>query len=83
MTEPSTKGSLSVVVPMEDMEDILVQIWKSRGTEPMMGELYKKYKPLVPPFEADDLYLVGISQSGFDYGHGCAMVLSFKCRVKE
>ena len=54
MTEPSTKGSLSVVVPMEDMEDILVQIWKSRGTEPRMGELYKKYKPLVPPFEEDD-----------------------------
>ena len=47
-------GSLSVVVLMEDMEDILVQMWKSRGTEPRMGELYKKYKPLVPPFEEDD-----------------------------
>ena len=51
---PPDPGSLSVVVLMEDMEDILVQMWKSRGTEPRMGELYKKYKPLVPPFEADD-----------------------------
>ena len=51
---PEEGGSLSVVVLMEDMEDILVQMWKSRGTEPRMGELYKKYKPLVPPFEADD-----------------------------
>ena len=54
MTAPVTNGSLSIVVPMEDMEDILVQMWKSRGTEPRMGELYKKYKPLVPPFEEDD-----------------------------
>ena len=51
---PEGGGSLSVVVLMEDMEDILVQMWKSRGTEPRMGELYKKYKPLVPPFEEDD-----------------------------
>ena len=51
---PPDPGSLSVVVLMEDMEDILVQMWKSRGTEPRMGELYKKYKPLVPPFEEDD-----------------------------
>ena len=45
------EGSLSVVVPMEDMELILTQMWKSRQTEPKMGELYKKYKPLTPPFE--------------------------------
>ena len=45
------EGSLSVVVPMEDMEFILTQMWKSRQTEPKMGELYKKYKPLTPPFE--------------------------------
>ena len=45
------QGSLSVVVPMEDMEFILTQMWKSRQTEPKMGELYKKYKPLTPPFE--------------------------------
>ena len=51
---PPDPGSLSVVVLMEDMEFILVQMWKSRGTEPRMGELYKKYKPLVPPFEEDD-----------------------------
>ena len=51
---PPDPGSLAVVVLMEDREDILVQMWKSRGTEPRMGELYKKYKPLVPPFEADD-----------------------------
>ena len=43
---PYTNGSLSVVVPMEDMELILRQMWKSRGTEPKMGELYKKYKDL-------------------------------------
>ena len=47
MTEPHTNGSLSVVVPMDDMKCILVQMWKSRGTEPKMGELYEKYKPLV------------------------------------
>ena len=51
---PQEGGSLSVVVLMEDMEHIVRQMWKSRGTEPKMGELYKKYKPLVPPFEADD-----------------------------
>ena len=48
MTEPHTNGSLSVVVvPMDDMKLILVQMWKSRATEPKMGELYEKYKPLV------------------------------------
>ena len=40
------EGSLSVVVPMDDMELILVQMWKSRQTEPKMGELYEKYKTL-------------------------------------
>ena len=43
---PYTNGSLSVVVPMDDMELILVQMWKSRQTEPKMGELYEKYKTL-------------------------------------
>ena len=43
----SYSGSLSVVVPMDDMELILVQMWKSRQTEPKMGELYKKYKDLI------------------------------------
>ena len=46
MTEAHTNGSLSVVVPMDDMELILVQMWKSRQTEPKMGELYEKYKKL-------------------------------------
>ena len=43
---PHMNGSLSVVFPMEDMELILVQMWKSRQPEPKMGELYKKYKDL-------------------------------------
>ena len=43
---PYTNGSLSVVVPVEDMELILRQMWKSRQTEPKMGELYKKYRDL-------------------------------------
>ena len=46
MTEPYTHGNLSVVVPMYDMELILTQMWKSRDTEPKMGELYKKYREL-------------------------------------
>jgi len=40
------EGSLSVVVPIDDMKLILHQMWKSRGTEPKMGELYEKYKKL-------------------------------------
>ena len=43
---PYTNGSLSVVVPMDDMELILTQLWKSRQTEPKIGELYEKYKTL-------------------------------------
>ena len=44
--EAYTNGSLSVVVPMDDFELILRQMWKSRSTEPKMGELYEKYKKL-------------------------------------
>ena len=44
--EAYTNGSLSVVVPMDDMELILTQLWKSRQTEPKIGELYEKYKTL-------------------------------------
>ena len=44
--EPRTNGSLSVVVPMDDMTHILTQLWKSRNTEAKVGELYKKYKDL-------------------------------------
>tara|TARA_B100001250_G_scaffold406718_1_gene426250 strand:+ start:782 stop:964 length:183 start_codon:yes stop_codon:yes gene_type:complete len=55
MAEAYTNGSLSVVVPMDDFKLILRQMWKSRSTEPKMGELYKKYKTLTT-FEdtADD-----------------------------
>ena len=43
---PFTNGSLSVVVPMDDFKLILRQMWKSRATEPKMGELYEKYTKL-------------------------------------
>ena len=46
MAEAHTHGNLSVVVPMDDMKLILHQMWKSRGTEPKIGELYEKYKKL-------------------------------------
>ena len=48
MTEPTVNGALSIVVPMEDMTAILTQLWKSRQTEPHIGELYEKYKALIP-----------------------------------
>ena len=54
MAEAYTHGNLSVVVPMDDMQLILRQMWKSRGTEPQMGELYKKYQNLVELAEVDD-----------------------------
>ena len=44
---PYTNGSLSVVIPMDDMEHILRQMWKSRQTEPKMGELSEKYHNLL------------------------------------
>ena len=43
---PYTHGNLSVVVPMDDFKLILRQMWKSRATEPKMGELYEKYLEL-------------------------------------
>ena len=46
--EEVQQGSLSIRVPMEDMTVILTQLWKSRGTEPKIGELYEKYKALIP-----------------------------------
>jgi len=46
MREPYTHGNLSVVIPMDDMKLILQQMWKSRDTEPKMGELYDKYKKI-------------------------------------
>ena len=47
--EEVQEGSLSIRVPMEDMTVILTQLWKSRVTEPKVGELYEKYKALIPP----------------------------------
>tara|TARA_B100000965_G_scaffold393899_1_gene405403 strand:- start:887 stop:1057 length:171 start_codon:yes stop_codon:yes gene_type:complete len=38
---------LSVVVPIDDMRDIVKQLWKSRNTETKCGELYYKYKELI------------------------------------
>jgi len=46
MIDPYTYDNLSVVIPMDDMKLILQQMWKSRATEPKMGELYEKYKKL-------------------------------------
>ena len=46
--EEVQQGSLSIRVPMEDMTDILTQLWKSRQTESRVGELYEKYKALIP-----------------------------------
>ena len=46
--EEIQQGTLSIRVPIEDMTVILVQLWKSRGTEPKVGELYEKYKALIP-----------------------------------
>ena len=46
--EEVQQGSLSIRVPMEDMTAILTQLWKSRQTEPKIGELYEKYKALIP-----------------------------------
>ena len=37
-----------IEVPLEDMTAILTQLWKSRATEPKIGELYEKYKALIP-----------------------------------
>ena len=49
--EEVQQGSLSIRVPMEDMTYILTQLWKSRQTEPKIGELYEKYKALIPAEE--------------------------------
>ena len=47
MTEPTVNGSLSVVVPMDDFEYILQQLWKCRKSEPKCEELYEKYTNLI------------------------------------
>ena len=38
----------TIEVPLEDMTAILTQLWKSRQTEPIIGQLYEKYKALIP-----------------------------------
>lgn len=40
---PYRIGDLSVVVRLEDFKLIMQQVWKSRNSEPKMGELYEKY----------------------------------------
>tara|TARA_R100000008_G_C3496155_1_gene121230 strand:- start:207 stop:362 length:156 start_codon:yes stop_codon:yes gene_type:complete len=45
---PDDDAPLSIRVPMEDMTAILTQLWKSRHTESKVGELYEKYKALIP-----------------------------------
>ena len=52
-TPPYTNGSLSIVVPMDEFKLILRQMWKSRSTDPKMGELYNKYYELTK-FTEDD-----------------------------
>ena len=43
------KKEESIVVSLEDMTVILMQLWKSRNTERKCGDLYEKYKDLIPP----------------------------------
>ena len=40
-------------LPIDDKElaVIVTQLWKSRSTEPKIGELYEKYKALIPAKE--------------------------------
>ena len=35
-------------VSIDDMNVILVQLWKSRKTDPQCNDLYEKYKALIP-----------------------------------
>ena len=37
-------------LPLDDNElsTVVTQLWKSRQTEPWIGELYEKYKALIP-----------------------------------
>ena len=45
---PDDAAPVCIRVPLEDMTAILTQLWKSRQTEPHIGELYEKYKALIP-----------------------------------
>ena len=48
MTQPQTNGSLSVVVPMDDMTYMLMQLWKCRKSCKKCEEMYEKYKAVIP-----------------------------------
>ena len=48
MNTPTVNGSLSIVVPMDDMNYILMQLWKCRKSEKKCEEMYEKYKALIP-----------------------------------
>ena len=45
---PDDDAPVCIRVPLEDMTTILTQLWKSRHTESKVGELYEKYKALIP-----------------------------------
>ena len=45
---PDDDAPLSIRVPMEDMNYILMQLWKGRKSEDKCNELYEKYKALIP-----------------------------------
>ena len=46
--QPIQEGNISMVVPMEDFEYILTQLWKCRKSEKRCEELYEKYKRCMP-----------------------------------
>ena len=46
MSVPYRIADLSVVVNLEDFKIIMQQMWKSRNSEPKIGELYEKYKAI-------------------------------------
>ena len=45
---PDDEAPVTIMVPLDDMTQILTQLWKSRHTESKVGELYDKYKALIP-----------------------------------
>tara|TARA_B100000287_G_scaffold166159_1_gene156698 strand:+ start:385 stop:540 length:156 start_codon:yes stop_codon:yes gene_type:complete len=45
---PDDEAPVTIMVPLDDMTQILTQLWKSRHTEPHIGKLYEKYKAVIP-----------------------------------
>ena len=45
---PDDEAPVWIRGPLEDMTQIHTQLWKSRQTEPHIGELYEKYKAVIP-----------------------------------